>query len=119
MQTLARGARHLVYPFALLFLLMGFVSQTAVAGIVGTDTVISESASADKRAEVMALLHRDDVRQKLVDYGVSPQEAQERVASMTESELAELARNIDDMPAGAGGIVLVLVLVILIILLVR
>lgn len=119
MNALVRHSRLLVYPFAMVFLLMGFASQTAVAGIVGTDTVMTETGSEQKRAEVMALLDREDVRERLEQYGVSPEEARERVASMTQTELAELAQNIDELPAGGSTLILALVLVILILLLVR
>lgn len=119
MQTMLRGSRFLVYPFVLLFLTMGIFTQTAAAGIVGTETVISESATADQRAQVLSLLERDDVQERLVQYGVSPEEAKQRVASMTNEELAQMAERIDEMPAGAGALVLALVLVILIIILVR
>ncbi|MCK8515122.1 PA2779 family protein [Methylonatrum kenyense] len=119
MQTMLRRTRFLAYPFVLLFLMMGVFTQTAAAGIVGTDTVISESATAEKRAQVMSLLERDDVQERLVEYGVSPEEAKERVASMTNEELAQMAERIDEMPAGASALVLALVLVILIIILVR
>ncbi len=120
MQTMVRGSRFLVYPSVLLFLMMGVFTQTAAAGIVGTETVISESVTADKRAQVLSLLDREDVQERLVQYGVSPEEAKERVASMTTEELAQMADSIDELPAGASsGLVLALVLVILIIILVR
>ncbi len=117
MQTTMRRARLISYPLILIFLLVGFASQTAVAGIVGTDRVIAEQSAAADRMQLDALLERDDVQQKLVEYGVSPEEAAERVAALTDEEARELAQRIDDLPAGGSVVVLLLVIILLLLLL--
>ncbi|MCP1673775.1 hypothetical protein J2T57_000874 [Natronocella acetinitrilica] len=118
MQSLLRRTRFLAYPLMFVFLAMGLMAQSASAGIVGTDTVLAEQAQLE-RAAVLGLLDRDDVRDKLIEYGVSPEEAKERVASLTDQEALELAQRIDDMPAGASGAVVLLLVLILLILLLR
>ncbi|HDP88445.1 MAG TPA: hypothetical protein ENN42_00555 [Thioalkalivibrio sp.] len=109
--------RAVAFPLIIVFLLGGLVGQTAVAGMVGTDTVLSERAEADERARLHALLDREDVQEKLVEYGVSPEEAAERVAALTDQEALELAQNIDELPAGGSTTALLLVIIILLLLL--
>lgn len=108
--------RLLALPLIMVFLIMGLVSSNATAGIVGTQTMLSETAAAD-RAEILSLLDRDDVRDKLVDYGVSPVEATERVASLTDQEALELAQDIEGLPAGGGAVTLLLVIILLLLIL--
>lgn len=115
MQTFLRRTRLLAVPMILTFLMLGFTSQNAAAGIVGTETVLAEQANMD-REQVLAVLEREDVREKLVQYGVSPEEAAKRVAGLTDAEALELAQRIDDLPAGAA-VVLLLVIIVLILLL--
>lgn len=112
-----RAHRVLLYPLIIAFLLSGFASQTAVAGIVGTDTILAEQAGSAERAQLEALLDRQDVQEKLVEYGVSPEEAAERVAALTDEEALDLAQRIDDLPAGGSTVALLLVIIILLLLL--
>ena len=78
------------------------VAQTAQTGMIGTDTLVSELRADQQRSEVQAFLGRDDVREQLTDWGVDPAEAEQRVASMTDREVADLHQQIEDLPAGAG-----------------
>jgi hypothetical protein len=79
------------------------------ANLLATDNILSlesvDPAGAmvlSPRQRVFAALEREDIRQGLRNYGVSPEEARARVASLTDSEVAELANELDNTPAGAG-----------------
>lgn len=89
----------------------------AQAAIVGTDTAIAMSERAETVARVNAVLMRDEVRQRLQAMGVDPAAAMDRVASLTDSELATLDARLDELPAGGSVLgVIGAVLVVLIIL---
>lgn len=118
MQSLPRKTRLLAFPLMFILLFSGLYAQTAAADIVGTNTVMAERAGME-RAELLGVLDRSDVRERLIDYGVSPEDAQARVASLTDQEIMDLSQRIDDMPAGASGAVVLLLVVILLILLLR
>lgn len=87
---------------ALLFLLMSVVVPTTQAGMVGTQQYASSEAVEAQRADVKAMLARDDVREQLVQWGVDPGEASARVDALTPGEVQQLAERMDSMPAGAG-----------------
>ncbi len=75
----------------------------AQAAIVGTDRVI-ERVEGSPRDRVNVFLAREDVRAQLAALDVSPEEAEMRVAALSDSEVSEIAGRIDTMPAGEGAI---------------
>lgn len=92
----------------------GFV-QTAQATLIGTEQVAQASAGRiDDRARIDAALARADVREQLQRFGVDPQQAAERVGSLTDEEAARLAGSLDSAPAGGvlGVIVFIFVLLL-------
>ena len=66
---------------------------------------------------IAAALERDDVRAQLAARGVSLGEAQARVAALTDAEAADLAAQIDALPAGGLGVLGVALVVFLVLLL--
>lgn len=97
----------------------------ASAGMIPTEEMISSSISPDDvqrqgdeqaqsaRERVQELLAKDSVRNEMVTLGVDPNEAEARVAAMTEQELASLAGQLDKLPAGEGaGSVLIILFVV-------
>ena len=75
------------------------VPLPASAGMVATDTAIAAAA----RDHISSILERADVRAQLETRGVSPAEVKARVAALTDAEAAQLAQQIDSLPAGADG----------------
>lgn len=98
------------------FVLLDFSVQTAWAKLVDTNTVITVQQDAENREKVAAFLGRDEVQQVLVQHGVNAAEAQLRVASLADTELARLAGQIDQLPAGGDGVGAVVGAVVLIFL---
>jgi hypothetical protein len=80
--------------------------QTANAAMVATTEVVraAQPPAAD-RERVIAFLARADVQEVLERWGVEPEQAELRVASMTDAELAGFAARIDRLPAGGNGTV--------------
>jgi hypothetical protein len=48
-------------------------------------------------------LARTEVRSQLAAYGIQPEEASVRVASLSDREVAWLVGKLDELPAGEGG----------------
>ncbi len=86
------------------FCLLNFNIPNAQAKMVGTDAVIAEQQAEGQRAQVADFLAREDVTQIMTQYGVDPAEAQHRVDSLSDEELAALGSSIDQLPAGGGGV---------------
>jgi hypothetical protein len=83
---------------------MAGLVQTASAGVVGTRAVMMQAERAETIARVQAVLDREAVQAQLVDRGVDPVAAMERVAALTDEELRQLDGRLAELPAGAGVI---------------
>ena len=95
--------------------LMGLPMQ-AQAGIVSTDAALQSAESTAQRERVTEFLLRGDVQKELQSQGLAADKAVERVAAMSDAEVAQLAGRIDQAPA--GGDILGILFTIFIILLV-
>ena len=86
----------------------------AQAGVIGTEHALAADAQG-ARAAVAAIVGRSEVADQLQVLGISPQEARERVAALSDAEVASLAGRIDALPAGGiPGILPVLVVLLLV-----
>lgn len=108
--------RLLALPLIIVLLVGGFISQTAAAGIVGTEAALAESAGGEQE-RLVSLIGREDVREQLISRGVDPDHAADRAASLSDAEAAELNAQIDALPAGGNVVVLLLVVIVLLLIL--
>ena len=74
------------------------------AALISSDNLASQSAVAADRARLNDLVMREDIQRDLMAYGISPQEAQARVASLTDEEVVQVAGRLDQLPAGQGAL---------------
>lgn len=95
----------------LIVCLIGLPFQ-AHAGLIGTSEVANAAQAAAARDKVLSFVGRTDVAGQLEALGLSTGDAKARVAALTDSEVAQLAGRIDQLPAGAdGGGLLLLILI--------
>ena len=92
------------------------VPQVSQAAVIGTQAAIEFDDRADRIANINSMLARDEVRNALVDLGVSPDDATARVEKMTDSELQLLELQLDQLPAGGSfvGVVGIVAIVLVI-----
>ena len=105
-----------VFVIPLLALSLG-MQGSALAGTVGTEAMLAESApQSEARATVDAELARQEVRSQMAAMGVDPAAVDARLAALSDDEMAELANNIESAPAGGSviGVVGVVFVVLLI-----
>ncbi len=104
--------RPLAWVLSVLLVLMPVMS--AQAAILDTDTLITTTRSQQSITGLQQLLGREDAQQQLLALGVSPDQVSERVANLSDSELARINQGIDTLNAG-GDSVLGILLVIFIV----
>lgn len=75
--------------------------QTAQAGMIRTDQVISAAGMQSDNNAVLNQRVRSEVASQLQSMGVDAQTARDRVAAMTDQEVRTIAGEIDSLPAGA------------------
>jgi hypothetical protein len=85
----------------------------ATAGVFSSDQVIANQQHQYNKQQVLSFVDTAEVQNKLIELGVSPAEAKQRIANMTNQELDALNNEINEMPAGGivGTIVTVLVVI--------
>jgi len=90
--------------------------QYALAAPIGTQTLIQLEDRQARVDRLQALFVRADVRDALVALGVAPEDAQARVATLTEEELQLLEQQMDSLPAGGNGVLVVIGVVFLVLI---
>lgn len=119
--------KPLRFVTALVVLSWSFVLHVTPAAAALTDsqltgaTAIASERDADLLAVQRALENRL-VAQKLADYGVVPQEAEARLAMMSDEDLHTLASATKGLPSGGdslGLVVSLLIIVLLVILILK
>jgi cell pole-organizing protein PopZ len=74
------------------------------AATIGNQQMVEQQTLQDARTTVDAFMARDDVRQQFQKLGVDPNEAEQRVAALSDSEIQNIAGKIQNAPAGQGAI---------------
>lgn len=83
-------------------------SRTGVAAaVVDTQQAVVMQAREQRIAAASATLAREDVRSAMIELGVDPQQAQLRVASLSDAELTQLEGQLQQLPAGGSALGLV------------
>lgn len=88
----------------------------AQAAMVGTASVIHSESSRLDREQLVGMLDREEIRQQLVEMGVDPAVARQRIAQMTDTEVAQLNQRLEALPAGSDVLgILLLIFIIFVI----
>lgn len=103
------------YVISSLLILGGFTSNVSAA-FIGTQEALQIERGQDVIATAQMLVMREDVKRALVDMGVDPVFAAERIAALSDQDLAQIEGQLDTLPA--GGSVLGLIGAVFVVLLI-
>jgi hypothetical protein len=103
--------RTIATTLAICIMGAGFPANS-YAGMISSEAVIS----ASDRDRIVSALDRADVRSQLSRLGVKPADVSARIAALTDAEAAQIARQIDELPAGGDGVGAVLGAIVLVFL---
>jgi hypothetical protein len=97
------------------FVSLSLFTTTMFAEVISTKQLMHESAS---NTSIDAFLQKQEVQEKLSMLGVSNENMQARLASLTEEEMSQINQQIESMPAGGsvGGVLGVIGIILLILL---
>lgn len=79
---------------------LGVLSSSAHAAMIGTEALAAAQSRQLTEQKIQAALSREDMARQLTGMGVDPAEASQRVAALSDQELASLSDRIDRLPAG-------------------
>jgi len=122
--------KHMLKAFytrpLVIYLVLALVAISTAAGPAEAMLLPAtpEAPAYDRAADIATVqrtLESKELRQKLQDYGLTPEETEARLNSLTDEQLHRLAANMDAVQAGGDslgfllGLVLIALLVVLII----
>ncbi len=118
---LRRKGRPVHLLMIALSLIVSIPHQAALAALVDTEAAMDSVCGNDARARLHQYLSRGEVQAALRAQGIDPVEAETRVSSLTDAEIAQIADRLDELPAGGvlGFVILVLVIVLLVFLVLK
>lgn len=97
-------------------LLCTTATTVANAAMFGTQDAVAVEERAAQVSGVKDWLTQEEVKTQLVELGVNPANAAERISAMTAEELRTVNAKIEDLPAGGLLEVIGVIFVVLIIL---
>lgn len=98
------SAKPVIFLMIASFLLLDFSICTARAELIATETAVAVRQQASNRERVIQFFNRQDVQQAMTRQGVDPEEARQRVASLSDAEVQRIAAAMDKLPAGGDGV---------------
>ncbi len=116
MRTLRGYLRKISTVMAMIMVITTMWSVPAMAGMVGTGDMIASQQTQVDRQELLSMLERQDVQDKLASMGVSKTDVEKRVQSLTPQELSSFNQQLAEAPAGEGvvGIIVLFLLVFIV-----
>ncbi|EHJ91993.1 PA2779 family protein [Vreelandella boliviensis] len=86
--------------------------------LVSTQSALAADRAGADRERINEVLARADVQDQLLKQGVDLDEVEARVAALSDSEAQQMAQQLEQLPAGAGGGVVGALFAVFIILLI-
>lgn len=80
-------------------------TQASWAQMASTEALFEHSVKVSPKEKVIQFTAREDVAKILGQMDVDPKMIEERVASMTDDEVSEIAYQIETLPAGGSSII--------------
>jgi hypothetical protein len=103
---------------AIFMLMLSGPFQSAMAAMVGTEAVVDAERALDARDFLQSLLAREDVQSMLVSQGIDPQEAKNRLDSLTDQEAIRAADQLQELPAAGDSFLTTLLIVVFVVFLI-
>jgi hypothetical protein len=119
MHRIRCSARYVSFFMTLTMVFMTIPLQTVCAAMVGTETVLTTTHTQTARENLVRFLEREDIQAVMTAQGINPLEAKARVDSLSDAEIMQIAKNMDQLPAGGdafGAVVVTLLIVFLVLL---
>ena len=117
MKKIRQRSKLICISFTILMVSISVPYQSALAALIDTETAIENNRITETRNYLKKALEREEVKNALTARGIDPLEAQARVDSLSDAEIANIADQIDQLPAGGDSLFIVLILIPLIVFL--
>lgn len=100
MQHTRLPIRQIAFIQILAMLFLACAPLMAQADMVSTDSVVAEQKLDHDRDELKSMLQKQEVQQTLERMGVSQEQVEQRINSLTPQELADFNQQLAEAPTG-------------------
>ena len=104
MKRIRRIAKPCSFFLAILMITIFTPHQTVLAKLISTETVVEVGRADEARMYVDSVLAREDIRTALISQGIDIQEVEARIFSLTDTEIVNLADQLENAPAGGSAV---------------
>jgi hypothetical protein len=107
---------YLIMVLILLSAAAGPAEAMLVPAPAGAHAALPAAATGSRAADLAAVqksLESAELRQRLLDYGLTSEETEARIASLSDEQLHRLATNLDSVQAGGDALGALLTLVVI------
>ncbi len=120
MRSKSNGFRLMAIFMTVLIFVVAGPYQAALAALIPTEAANDSAEVSNARENIKNFMARQDSQNLLISKGISPEEAKDRIDSLTDAEVLMVSQHIESMPAGgnAVGIIVGAILLVFIILLI-
>lgn len=94
--------RQIAFIQILAMLFLAFTPLMAQADMISTGSVVADQKLEHDRQELKSMLEKQEVRDTLDRMGVSRNQVEQRINSLTPQELAEFNKQLAEAPTGEG-----------------
>ncbi len=94
------------------------VVAEAAEGMIPTAAVVEQLSRSESEAKIIEMISRQDVQVQMEKLGLSKDQVTDRLATLSDSEIRQLTKQIDQAKFGGDGLVGVLVLVVFVLLII-
>ena len=118
MELIRKLSKPIAIFLSFYMLMLACPYQSALAAMIGTESIINTDRGQSSRDYLNNLLAREDIQAALVSQGIDPQEAQNRIDSLSDAEVNDIVDKLEQLPAGGVlGTILIIAFLIFVILL--
>ena len=119
MKKVRMAAKPVSLFMAIFMILMVTPFHAVVAGMIDTETILTNARVSEARAYVDRVLSREEVQSAFIAQGIDVDEAMSRTRALSDAEIVRLAEQMESLPAGGGTVetVLIVLLVVFLVLL--
>jgi hypothetical protein len=108
MIPMMKRLRRTLSPLLIALLVLGSLPVAAApqaapdGDLISTRDALNAEQGLNARERIHDILARDEVQEQLLAQGVEPAEVEARVAALSDREAAEMADQLEQLPAGAS-----------------
>lgn len=98
------ASRKIITTFVAMHLCFAGVVGSVHGAMIGVGDVLQSEQRQQVHRQFDRVLADASVRRQLIELGVDPEHARQRVQAMTPDQLQQLSRGLQELPAGAGAL---------------